>query len=495
MARERFRLDRRAMLKGLGGVTIGLPLLEIMLDGPKAFAQSVPAPPKRYVVFFNGQSLGADDDPLHNDLVPNTVGANYDLKSALAPLGALSSEVSVISGLKIPTAYDNGGSVPAGGRIDDFHVNSLSPLLAGVRSPSGTRADGPTSDQLMVPVLAGSTPFQSVQYRVQADWYLSVSAPYGRDMISYKAGSTGGNPIAIPPQVSPRQAFNALFGNFTPPGADPALVAKQQFDQKSRRSVLDLVLGHATALNGRLGKADQARLSQHLDAIRQLEMQIAAIPPPTTSSCMAPADPGPDPSVGNPQGTDANGDNTYNINLGYSNEDQRAQAFCDLLHMALVCDLTRVASLQMTMFQSHLNMNALTGQATDLHEISHNGVSGGTMAVSKAIAWHVKHFSYLLQKLKDTPEGGGSVLDNLAMVYLWEGGHGYDPGGGKQNSAHSTENMAAMVAGRAGGLHPGLHIAAAGMHPANVIITAMKAAGYGSNTLGEVTGEIPGLRG
>ena len=58
----------------------------------------------------------------------------------------------------------------------------------------------------------------------------------------------------------------------------------------------------------------------------------------------------------------------------------------------------RVASLQMTMFQSHLNMNALTGQATDLHEISHNGVSGGTMAVSKAIAWHVKWFAYLLQK-------------------------------------------------------------------------------------------------
>ncbi len=495
MAREKFRLDRRAVLKGLGGVSIGLPLLEVMLDGPKAFAQSVPAPPKRYVVFFNGQSLGADDDPLHNDLVPNTIGANYDLKSALAPLGALSSEVSVVSGLKIPTAYDNGGTIPAGGRSDDFHVNSLSPLLSGVRSPSSTRAAGPTSDQLLVPVIAGNTAFQSVQFRVQADWYLSVSAPYGRDMISYKADPSGGNPIAIPPQVSPRQAFTSLFGGFSPPGADPAAVAKLQFDQKSRRSVLDLVLGHATALNARLGKADQARLAQHMDAIRQLEMQIAAIPPPTTSTCVLPADPGSDPAVGNPQGTDSSGNNTYSVNLGYSNEELRAQVFCDLLHLALVCDLTRVASLQMTMFQSHLNMNALTGQATDLHEISHNGVSGGTMAVSKAIAWHVKWFAYLLNKLKSTPEGSGTMLDNLAMVYLWEGGHGYDPGAGKNDSAHSTENMAAMVAGRAGGLHPGLHIPAAGMHPANVVITAMKAVGYASDTLGEVTGEIPGLRG
>lgn len=494
MAREKFRLDRRAMLKGLGGVSIGLPLLEIMLDGSKAFAQAA-MPPKRYVVFFNGQSTGADDDPQHNDLVPNTVGPGYDLKSALAPLGALSSEVSVISGLKIPTAHDNGGTIPAGGRSDDFHVNSLSPLLSGMRSPSGTRADGPTSDQVMVPLLAGNTPFQSVQYRVQADWYLSVSAPYGRDMISYKANTGGGNPIAIPPQVSPHQAFTSLFGNFTPPGADPAQVAAMQFDQKSRRSVLDLVLGHANTLNGKLGRADQARLAQHMDAIRQLEMQIAALPPPMTSTCMLPADPGADPSVGNPQGTDANGDNTYNVNLGYSGEEQRAKVFCDMLHMAMVCDLTRVATLQMTMFQSHLNMNALTQQATDLHEISHNGVSGGTMAVSKAIAWHVKWYAYLLQKIKDTPEANGSMLDNLAMVYLWEGGHGYDPGGGVDNSAHSTENMAAMVAGRVGGLHPGLHIPAPGMHPANVIITAMKAVGYTQNSLGEVTGEIPGLRG
>src|SRR6185312_10623301 len=116
--------------------------------------------PKRYLVCFGGQSLGGDGDPLHNDYVPSTVGPNYDLKSALAPLGPVKSEVSVVSGLSIPTA--NGGAVPAGGRRDDFHVSSLSPLLSGVRSPQNTAAAGVTSDQLVADAIGGSTVFKSL---------------------------------------------------------------------------------------------------------------------------------------------------------------------------------------------------------------------------------------------------------------------------------------------------------------------------------------------
>ncbi|MFO0594052.1 MAG: DUF1552 domain-containing protein [Myxococcaceae bacterium] len=487
------RLSRRHLLRGLGGVAIGLPLLEIMLD-QKAFAQSAPTPPKRYLVFFNGQSIGADSDPLHNDFVPNTVGRNYDLKSALAPLGALKSEVSVISGLKIPWAAENGGAIPAGGRKDAFHVSTISPLLSGMRSPANsTSCAGPTSDWLVADAIAGSTAFRNLTYRVQADWYLSVSAPYGRDMISYKRDN-GGNPVAVPPQTSPRQAWQALFSNFVPQGVDAATQKRLELELKSRRSVLDLVRGDTEKLVPKLGAADRIRLQRHLDELRDLERRVATIAPPQTSACTVPADPGADPAVGNPQGTNSAGDNTYTQNLGYSNEEQRALVFVDLIHMAMVCDLTRVATLQMTMFQSHLNMYALTGQATDCHELGHGGVPGGTMALSKGIAWHVKHFARLVQKFKDTPEGNGTMLDSSAMTYLLEGGHGWDPEGGKDNSAHSSERMAALLAGRAGGLLPGKHVVATGRHPASVLVTAMKAVGVQTNTLGEVDGDFPELR-
>jgi hypothetical protein len=148
-----------------------------------------------------------------------------------------------------------------------------------------------------------------------------------------------------------------------------------------------------------------------------------------------------------------------------------------------------------TMAQSHMNMFQLTGQATDLHEVGHCGVPGGTPALATAIAWHIKHFAYLIDKLRSTPEGNGNLLDTTAALYLNEGGHGWDPGGGKDDSAHSTENMACLVAGRAGGLKPGQHIVAEGMHPVNAVITAMNAVGVETDTLGEVSGTIPGLRG
>jgi hypothetical protein len=55
--------------------------------------------------------------------------------------------------------------------------------------------------------------------------------------------------------------------------------------------------------------------------------------------------------------------------------------------------------------------------------------------------------------------------------------------------------MACLVAGKVGGLKPGLHLQATGLHPAQVLVTAMRGAGYGGSSLGEVSGEIPGLRG
>lgn len=486
MAREKFRLGRRAVLKGLGGVSIALPFLEIMADN-KAFAQTA-TPPKRYLVCFGGHSLGADNDPLHNDFVPDKVGYDYDLKSALAPLAGynnIKNEITVVSDLKIPAASENGGMIPAGGRPDDFHVSTASPLLAGVRASSASaRCYGPTSDQLVADAIGAQTPFKSLVYRIQAAWYLSVSAPYGRDLISYKRDSTG-NVVAVPATVSPKQAFDSLFGNFVPPN-DTGAYEAAMFELKKRRSVLDLVRGNTTELMGRLGAQDKLRMQRHLDEIRALEQRIQELPPPAQGICQVPADPGADPAVGGNQP-----DGQYTTNNGYSGEEERAKVFADLIHMAFACDLTRSVSLQFTMFQSHMNMYPLTGLRNDLHEIGHSG--DGTLGMAKAQAWHMKHFGYLVAKLRDTQEGSGSMLDNMAVVYLSEGGHGLDPSSGKENSSHCSERMACLVAGRAGGLKPGKHVVATGKHPAQVLVSAMKAVGVNTNQLGEVSGDIPEL--
>jgi hypothetical protein len=481
--RKRRSLSRRAMLRSLGGAAIALPMLEIMLDSKEAAAAP---PPLRYLVLWGGQSMGADGDPVDNYFVPDATGPGYDLKVATQPFADLNvqDEITIISGLRIPTA--NGGTVPAGGRPDDFHINNMGPLLTGMRSLDHDKR-GPTSDQIVSEVIAGNTVHQNLVYQIQAAWYLSVSAPYGRDVISIKDDGSGGL-IEVPGTVSPSQAFDSLFYNFAPPD-DEAAAAEQDFLWRQRKSVLDLVKNRADVLRQKLGGADRERLDRHFDEIRELEKRISTLPPAPGGECQKFGAPS-DPALGGNQP-----DGGYDQNVGYSGEEERARVFMDLVHMAFTCDLSRVGAVLFTMAQSHLNMNALTGQATDLHEVGHGGVPGGTMAVATAQAWHMKHFAYLVDKLRGTPEGTGNLLDSCGIVWLWEGGHGNDPSTGNESSSHSTENMVMCVAGGAGGLRRGEHIAAAGAHPGQAILTVMNAVGVAGDVFGEVNGNLPALIG
>src|SRR5207245_1647690 len=104
---------------------------------------AAPAPPRRYVVCFAGMSLGRDNTGKLSDIVPDRIGADYDLKLPLAPLADVRREVTVVSGLDLPI----GG---AGGRIAEFHKSSLSPLLSGVHPTTPSpNCLGATSDQVV----------------------------------------------------------------------------------------------------------------------------------------------------------------------------------------------------------------------------------------------------------------------------------------------------------------------------------------------------------
>ena len=163
--------------------------------------------------------------------------------------------------------------------------------------------------------------------------------------------------------------------------------------------------------------------------------------------------------------------------------------------MAFACDLTRVATLMYSMFQSHMSAGPVTGNkyTIDLHELGHSNPTAESVA--SGMVWQVEAFAGLVRNLQNTPEGAGNMLDNTVLVLLNEAGHGKDylVASHPDNMTHSTENMACLVAGRAGGLKPGKHLVTAKAHPAKVLISAMNAAGVPTTTLGEVTGTVPGL--
>jgi hypothetical protein len=503
-------MKRRTFLAGLGGALVGLPVLECMLDSRgTALAQSGGGLPKRYAIVFAGQALGGDGWPKDRQMVAGTrttesghfiapaqAGAGYALTTPLQPLRELVADFSIVSGMRIPYSKTStvAAEVPPGGAFRDFHGGGAGPLLCGTRSlSSGFVCRSITSDQVIAKLNKGKGgPIDSLVVRAQPSWYLAGSSYSGRQYISY-----GDNGTKVESQPSPQIVYRSLFGSFTPPGNEAR--AEHEFRQRARNSVLSLVTEKRQSLLNRVGQGDRTRLERHFDEIRELELRLAAIPPIAGSGCSKPLDPGADPAIGGDNA--GSGSSQIGTNTGYSQETERARALADLIYMAFVCDLTRVATLQITTFQSHMNVYPIlsamgTPIRADLHEVGHNGdeQNRGQLPVSLCLQWHISHYAYLLNKLKGADEGSGKVLDNSVVLFVNEAGHGTQLNDASSaDQTHSVENMVMLVGGRAGGLAPGRHIVTQGAHPAQVLISAMQAAGHMGNTLGEVTGNVSEL--
>ncbi len=502
------RLPRRAFLRGIGGAAVALPALEIMTTPGSARAGSDTI--ARFMTSYVAASTGRSHYP--NDvccgtleasdrITPSIEGADYDLKQALQPLGAAAwqyetgyggdqpaydvrDEITIVSGLEVPWGHD--GAIPPAGRWVGFHGTSVTPQLSGtICSARGRPPLGPTIDQLVAETVGPGASIESLAYRVEVMDYYYGAGGGTMGAMSWKRGADG-DVVRVDPTVNPGFAWETLFTGFVPP--DPAEAARLQFELQQRKTVLDLVGESAQRLVGRLGREDRLRMEQHFAEIRSLEERLQQLQPPSSPQCAMLADPGQDWAPGVP------GESVETETNKWSNEELRAEIFADLIHMAFVCDLTRVASLMFEHWKSYINMYPATGHLADLHDTTHFGGSGtGIGPLSDAVAWHVKHFARLARKLADTPEPDGtSVLDRTVLTMVFEGGWGHDPETGDIGT-HSTENMVVLVAGGRGlGLAPGRHVRGHGAHPAAVLLAGARACGY-EGPLGDVAEPFSGL--
>jgi hypothetical protein len=497
-----FSLSRRSLLRG-AGTALSLPLLEAMFE-KNVYAQ-VATVPKRFVFVYCGiPPVGEEVDKATGKppqfVLPDAPGAlNAALKVGLEPLEmlGLKADTSVISGLRIPrTGSGNGRRFGSNG----FHYETMGPLVSGVSDLTDNfsrYALGPSCDWLLADKIGMATRFPSLVYCVQA----AEHSGYTLDTISFRPRPNRNVQYDPPtlrndPIVSPRVGFDQLFTGFVPPTAgqpppppDPALL--------TRKDILGRVQKAYTRLQPKLGTADRQRLDQHIDNVRMLEQRVNATgmpgTVPTTSSCKAPTRPGVDPA---PAG-------------GYASEDTRAANMVDLIHMALACDLSRVVSLELTSSMSGIVLPTSLGityrnwdgsplKPPPLHEATHG--QGNNLSVAECIRWHMKHVAALAKKLKDTPDATGNMLDNTAIVFVMEAGLGNTSLSGSsvvgERPPHTSEGMSALVVGgKSLGMKLGQHIVTAGLHPAAVSLTAMRAVGGSQmSALGEITAEIPGLR-
>ncbi len=479
-------VTRRTLLRGVGAAALGLPPLEIMLRGRTAQG-AVGAPPMRFCMSWIGNALSSDGNGALEGTTPKSTGTGWAVPRSLKGLAdfGIANYVSVVSGLTIPWNVNP----PPGGKGLLVHFNTMGPQIAGTRGGAGalgtSNPKGPTADQIVADIIAPGMLTPTLAYRMQAYGYVGGDGGNGRQ--SYRTDK--GALVGIDPFASPKLAYQSMFSGASTPNATPADIAKTSMLLRQKKSILDLVIGDLNSIRNKLGAADQIRVQRHADQVRDLELRLDKMDPavaqpgvaqPVGAKCKKPADPGADPA--------------RTAGYAYSGEEQRADVFSDLIALAFACDQSRVASYMITHMKCWMGLPPnfpYPRNLPDIHQMSHEG-SG--MAYIDAIQYLVTQWGKMLKKIHDITEVDGSnVLDHTAAVLVFEAGHGYDSETGGSDHAHSTENMAILIAGGAGGLKKGTHVKATGKHPANAVITAMNAVGFKGTTMGEVTGNIPEL--
>jgi hypothetical protein len=271
-------------------------------------------------------------------------------------------------------------------------------------------AGGASIDQKIANAIGGNSQFPSLQF--------AVRIVYG-DTNSKCIWSGPGRPV--PAMQSPWEAYDRIFGNFTPP--TQMQMPKPMVDL--RRSALDHALAETAALRARLSASDRMLVDSYQDSLRSIETRLSMAPPPATSGC-APPDLGGEIDV-----------------KAESNYPMVGQLQMDMIVASLQCGLTRVATLQWGNSNDQCTYSWL-GVNTLGHDMAHNNNDcdpDGSKKL-KTYQWYSEQFVYLLDKLSAIPEGDGTMLDNTVVLWASEF---------SDSNGHNSDRLMWMLFGNANG--------------------------------------------
>jgi hypothetical protein len=162
---------------------------------------------------------------------------------------------------------------------------------------------------------------------------------------------------------------------------------------------------------------------------------------------------------------------------------EHSKLMFDLMSIAFLSNMTRVATMLMATEQSTRPYREI-GVAEGHHGLTHHqGDREKIEKVTRINRFHVELFTYLLAKLKATPDGDGSLLDHSMIVY----GSGLSDG-----NRHLHENLPTVLAGRGcGTLKTGRHVKySAGTPMANLFVAMLDRMGIPTDKIGDSDGEL-----
>jgi hypothetical protein len=434
-------IPRRTVLRGLGA-TLALPLLDAMVPSLTALQRTAAQPTMRFGVMYvpNGMVM--------EQWTPVTEGANFELTPTLAPLAPFRNDLLVLSHL---------ACVPAPGRPGGAHAKASTRFLTDISPPtSETWLDaGISMDQIAAKAIGASTPLASLELSVESG-ETAGACDVGFACAYTNTISWLGPATPLPTENNPRTVFERLFGDSG--STDPtARLARLRQD----RSVLDSVREEVGQLQGTLGQGDRAKLVEYLDTIRDVERRIQRAEQQNGTAL---------PVIDHPAGIPS----TYGDHV---------RLMCDLQVLAYQADLTRVTTFMLGREFSGVTYPQI-GVPDAHHPITHHQQEAPKIAkVAQINHYHVTQFAYLLEKLRSTPDGDGTLLDHAIMMY--------GTGMGDCN-AHDPRNIPLVLAGgRSAQLTGGRHIRYARDTPlANLHLTLLDKLGVHLDKIGDSTGRL-----
>jgi hypothetical protein len=440
-------LSRRTVLRGMG-MTLALPFLDAMVPA-LATASTASKPVRRYGFFYMPNGVAMNHTGV-NYWKPTTVGADFEFSQILKPLEPFRKQVTVVSGLHNRSAESLGDG-------NGDHTRSTGSWLTGThikRTEGSDLRAGISVDQVIASQFRKETALPSLELAI-----LPNSVTGGCDTgysCAYGTTLAWASPTTpLPTQSSPRLVFEQLFGDGGP-------ASDQRAQLRTKDSILDSATDEMARFQARLGASDRAVVSDYLDVLREVERRIQQTEAKNAESPLPEYE---RPGIGVPE-----------------RFDDHVKLMFDLQCLAFQGDVTRVSTF-MYGAEQRARMYPEIGLNESHHTMSHHGDNPENLAkYAKLCTWHVELFAYLVDKMRATPDGDGSLLDHSLMMI----------GGGMSNgNIHSHMDVPIALVGGAGDTRGNRHIAAPmGTPLSNLQVSLLNHAGVPVENFGDSTGVL-----
>jgi uncharacterized protein DUF1552 len=411
-------LPRRTFLRGLG-VVIGLPVLDAMVPAFAGVAHAAAKPARRLGIVYvpNGIAM--------KYWTPTAAGTDFELTPTLQPLEAVKDRLLVVSGL-------NG---QRNTNAQSSHAAASTRFLTGVpgkQTAEGMEA-GASVDQLVARKLGEETPLASLELAIDARDISGSCDGASCAFLNTVSWSSASTPL--PTEHDPRVIFERMFGESG--STDPTLRLARL---RRRRSILDSVTESVADLSRGLGARDRMRIEEYLAAIRDIERRIETAERRGLTDV---------PLVEQPAG----------IPEEFA---ERMRLMFDLQLLAYRADVTRVISFMVGREFSGRPYPQV-GVMEAHHPLSHHQNDPEKIAqLAKVDAYHMSLFAEYVERLRDTPDGDGSLLDSLLLLY----GSGISDG-----NRHDSDNLPLLIVG--GLVKGGRHLRFDGEPAADLLVSVL----------------------